>query len=166
HREDSARIRPDLSTHGSGCCRSRSVSHRPDHCGAAADRSVASAENEIAVGGGKREEGSAKRGARSEDETTPPRTPELGVLFREDAESYEPRGREVCISISDPEAQPAQVSSRFAAVLRLYFNDITQMGEPTDILFGREHAAAIDEFIDDWPNIDRLVLHCNMGVSR
>ena len=127
---------------------------------------MASAENEITVESGKREEGSGKRGARSEDETTPPRTPELVVLSREDAESYEPRGREVCISISDPEAQPAQVSSRFAAVLRLYFNDITQMGEPTDILFGREHAAAIDEFIDDWPNIDRLVLHCNMGVSR
>src|SRR2546423_768399 len=94
------------------------------------------------------------------------RSPELVVLSREDAESYQPRGREICISISDPDAEPARVSSRFASVLRLYFNDITQMGDPTDILFARHHATAIREFIDHWPDIERLVVHCNMGVSR
>jgi predicted protein tyrosine phosphatase len=88
------------------------------------------------------------------------------VLSREDAEAYEPQRREVCISISDPEAEPARISPRFAAVLRLSFNDITEMGEPTDILFAREHAAAIAQFMDSWPNVDRVVLHCNMGVSR
>ena len=88
------------------------------------------------------------------------------VLSREDAETYEPQGREVCISISDPEADPARISPRFAAILRLSFNDITEMGEPTDILFGREHAAAITKFIDGWPSAERVVLHCNMGVSR
>ena len=40
------------------------------------------------------------------------------------------------------------------------------MGEPTDILFAREHAAAITKFIDSWPSAERVVLHCNMGVSR
>jgi len=88
------------------------------------------------------------------------------VLSREDAEAYDPRGREVCISISDPEAEPARISPLFAAVLRLSFNDITEMGEPTDILFAREHARAIAQFMDAWPNVDRVVLHCNMGVSR
>jgi len=92
--------------------------------------------------------------------------PVLVVLSREDAESYEPVRREVCISISDPDAEPARISPRFAAVLRLSFNDITEMGEPTDILFARDHAAAIREFIDTWPSAERVVLHCNMGVSR
>ena len=88
------------------------------------------------------------------------------MLSREDAEAYDPRGREVCISISDPEAEPARISPLFAAVLRLSFNDITEMGEPTDILFAREHATAIAQFMDAWSNVDRVVLHCNMGVSR
>ena len=115
---------------------------------------------------GKREEGRGKRDAKSEREPLSSRSPELVVLSREDAESYQPRGREICISISDPDAEPAGVSTQFAAVLRLFFNDITQMGEPTDILFAREHATAINEFIDEWPGVDRVVVHCNMGVSR
>lgn len=92
--------------------------------------------------------------------------PELVVLSREDAEAYEPGGREICISISDPDAEPARVSPRFAAVLRLSFTDITEMGEPTDILFARDHALAIARFIDSWPSAERVVVHCNMGVSR
>ena len=73
---------------------------------------------------------------------------------------------EICVSISDPEAEPARVSSQFAAVLRLEFHDVTQRGEPTDILFAPEHARAIHEFLDQWPDVDRVVVHCNMGVSR
>lgn len=92
--------------------------------------------------------------------------PELVVLSREDAEAYEPRGREICISISDPDAEPARVSPRFASVLRLSFNDITERGEPSDILFAHEHAMSIAQFIDGWPGAERVVVHCNMGVSR
>jgi predicted protein tyrosine phosphatase len=92
--------------------------------------------------------------------------PELVVLSRENAEAYEPRGHEICISISDPDAEPARVSPRFAAVLRLSFNDITEMGVPTDILFARDHALAISRFMDAWPDAERVVVHCNMGVSR
>jgi len=89
------------------------------------------------------------------------------VLSREDAESYEPSGsREVCISISDPDAEPARVSPKFVSVLRLYFNDITERGEPTDILFAQEHAQAITRFVEAWPGAERIVVHCNMGVSR
>ena len=92
--------------------------------------------------------------------------PEIVVLSRLDAESYEPRGNEICISIFDPDAEPARVSREFAAVLRLSFDDVTQMGEPTDILFAHDHATAISRFIRAWPSAERVVIHCNMGVSR
>jgi len=95
-----------------------------------------------------------------------PVIPEFVVLSREDAERYEPRGREICISISDPEAPPARVSSRFAAVLRLNFDDVTERGEDSDILFAEEHAREIRDFLDSWTGAERVMVHCNAGVSR
>ncbi len=92
--------------------------------------------------------------------------PELVVLSREKAERYEPSLKEICISISDPDAKPADVSARFVAVLRLHFDDVTQRGEPSDILFAQDHAGAITEFLDKWPDVERVMVHCNMGVSR
>ena len=88
------------------------------------------------------------------------------MLSREDAESYEPSLKEICISISDPEAQPANISPDFAAILRLHFDDVTERGEPSDILFEANHARVINEFLDNWPTVERIVVHCNMGVSR
>src|SRR5437660_12708494 len=90
------------------------------------------------------------------------KVPQLVVLSREDAELYEPSLREICISISDPEAEPARVSSEFAAVLRLQFHDVTQRGEPSDILFVPEHARAIHDFLEKWPDPERTVMPCNM----
>ena len=95
---------------------------------------------------------------------TPP--PELVVLSREEAERYEPLGVEVCISITDPGAAPARLSPRFAAVLRLQFNDVTEAGAPTDVLFGAAHARAITEFLARWPDAGRVVVHCHAGASR
>ena len=119
------------------------------------------------AGSGRRQAGGGKTTAKLQAEALTTRTPELVVLSRDDAESYEPAGsREVCISISDPDAEPARVSPKFASVLRLYFNDITERGEPTDILFAQEHAESITRFIDGWPSAERIVVHCNMGVSR
>ena len=92
--------------------------------------------------------------------------PEFVVLSREEAELYEPRGKEICISISDPDASPARVSSRFAAVLRLNFDDVIERGEPSDILFAEDHAREIREFLDAWPKAERVMVHCNAGVSR
>ena len=92
--------------------------------------------------------------------------PEFVVLSREQAERYEPRGKEICISISDPDAAPARVSPRFAAVLRLSFNDVTERGEPSDILFAEDNAREITGFIDSWPDAERVMVHCNAGVSR
>jgi len=93
-------------------------------------------------------------------------TPEFVVLSRDDAERYEPHGTEISISISDPDAPPARISSRFAAVLRLNFNDVTERGEPSDILFAEDHAREITDFLDAWPNAERVMVHCNAGVSR
>jgi predicted protein tyrosine phosphatase len=92
--------------------------------------------------------------------------PEFIVLSREEAEAYEPRGKEICISISDPDAAPADISSRFAAVLRLNFDDVTERGEPSDILFAEDHASEIRKFLDSWPGAERVMVHCNAGVSR
>jgi len=92
--------------------------------------------------------------------------PEIIVLSREDAESYVPLGREVCISIADPQAAPARISESFVAVLRLHFDDVVESSNPSDILFGAQHAREIDRFIDSWPDAERIVLHCNMGMSR
>lgn len=92
--------------------------------------------------------------------------PELVVLSREDAEHYEPGLKEICISISDPRAKPASVSAQFVAVLRLHFDDVTERGEPSDILFAQDQARAITEFLDEWPDVERVMVHCNMGVSR
>jgi predicted protein tyrosine phosphatase len=92
--------------------------------------------------------------------------PEFLVLSREGAESYEPSLKEICISISDPDAEPANISSAFVAVLRLHFDDVIERGEPTDILFAADQARAIVDFVDEWPDAGRVVVHCNMGVSR
>lgn len=94
------------------------------------------------------------------------RVPDLLVLSREEIERYEPRKKEICISISDPFARPAQLSKRFDSVLRLYFDDVVERGEASDVLFASDHATAIAEFMAGTVEVDRIVLHCNMGMSR
>jgi predicted protein tyrosine phosphatase len=91
---------------------------------------------------------------------------DLCILSREGAERYEPRGLEICISIADPDAPPAQLSPKFAAVLRLGFSDIVAVEIPADVLFAPEHAAAVVEFVDRWRHAERLVVHCHVGASR
>ncbi|MDQ6870476.1 MAG: hypothetical protein M3037_00525 [Gemmatimonadota bacterium] len=94
------------------------------------------------------------------------RIPEFVVLSREEAERYEPGDREICVSIADPDADPARLSGDFAAVLRLNFTDILEQGDPSDVLFSDEHAQAITRFIDTWPDAKRIVVHCHAGMSR
>jgi predicted protein tyrosine phosphatase len=91
---------------------------------------------------------------------------ELRVLSREAVERYQPEGVEICISISDPASAPAELSPRFAAVLRLAFNDIVAVECPEDVLFATDHAAAVVEFVEQWQHADRLVVHCHAGASR
>jgi hypothetical protein len=91
---------------------------------------------------------------------------EIRVLSREAVERYEPAGLEICISITDPGTPPAALSDAFAAVLRLGFSDIGAIDTPADVLFAPEHAGAILDFIERWPQAERLVVHCHVGVSR
>src|SRR5687767_4897522 len=93
-------------------------------------------------------------------------TPELVLLSRDRAERYDPQGVEICISISDPGAPAVVLSSRFAAVLRLEFSDIAAAGSPKDVLFGPEHAERIVTFVGQWPQAERIVVHCVGGASR
>lgn len=51
-------------------------------------------------------------------------------------------------------------------MLRLNFDDLTERGEDSDILFAEDHAREISEFVDSWLNAERVVVHCNAGVSR
>jgi predicted protein tyrosine phosphatase len=93
--------------------------------------------------------------------------PELIVLSRDKAERYEPQGVEICISISDPEAPPAKLSPRFAAVLRLEFSDIMSAGSiASEVLFAAEQAQQVVDFLARWPHAERVVVHCLAGVSR
>jgi hypothetical protein len=64
--------------------------------------------------------------------------PDLVVLSRDRAESYDPQGVEVCISITDPGAPHVTLSPRFAAVLRLEFSDILAADRPGQKPFGPE----------------------------
>ena len=93
-------------------------------------------------------------------------TPELLVLSRDAAERYQPDGAEICISIRDPSADPVRLSSSFRAVLELAFSDLLERGTEDDVLFSENHAARILEFLSQWPQMDRVVIHCNAGVSR
>ena len=91
---------------------------------------------------------------------------EFRVLSREAAERHEPLGAELCLSISDPHAPPAQLSPAFVAVLRLAFSDIEAAQTAEDVLFDAKHAAEIFQFVERWPTAERVVVHCHAGVSR
>jgi len=51
-------------------------------------------------------------------------------------------------------------------VLRLNFDDVIERGEPSDILFAEDLAREITKFVDAWPDAERVMVHCNAGVSR
>ena len=86
---------------------------------------------------------------------------DVRVLSRDAAEQYRPEGREICVSITDPDAPPANLSTGFLAILRLAFSDIVAVQTEADVLFGREHAAAILRFVAQWPSAERLMVHCH-----
>ena len=106
----------------------------------------------------------AKRGATRRPRK---RTTEILVLSAARAAAYQPSGHEVCISITDPKSDPIPLSPQFAAMLRLSFSDIAAPSPfPFYELFGIDHATAIIEFVDRWPDVDRIVVHCVAGLSR
>jgi hypothetical protein len=96
-----------------------------------------------------------------------PMAADILILSEEDACCYEPAGDEVCISITDPDADHPRLSPRFRAILRLSFSDIETPGPlPSHVLFDEQHAHEILEFFDTWRTVDRIVIHCFAGLSR
>lgn len=97
----------------------------------------------------------------------PQRAVDLLVLSAAAALVYEPSGREVCISITDPGHARVELSPKFSDILRVSFSDFA---DPTPFPFGElfavEHAGAIIAFVNRWTDVDRIVVHCLAGVSR
>ena len=93
--------------------------------------------------------------------------PEVLILSETRARAYEPSGREVCISVTDPGKPEARLSSRFLAILRLAFTDIAEpVEDPWHVVFTPGHATEIVQFIQKWSDVTRVVIHCRAGLSR
>jgi predicted protein tyrosine phosphatase len=115
------------------------------------------------------ERGSRRRPTRSVKATHQRPQPAIDVLVLSASAAlvYEPSGREVCISVTNPGSRSARLSSRFVDVLRVSFSDIAAPSPfAFDKLFAPEHATAIVEFVNRWADADRIVVHCLGGVSR
>ena len=95
-------------------------------------------------------------------------TPEVLILSEVKALLYEPSLREVCISVTDiDDKSRPELSNAFTAVLRLAFSDIDEpSSDPSDLLFNEEHAREIVNFVRQWTDVDRIVIHCLAGQSR
>ncbi len=100
-------------------------------------------------------------------------------VSRHMAESLPGDANVVMVSINEPGGEPARLMDGFAAVLRMWFWDVTAdhpvAGEYNCEPFSytpisEEQAREIAEFLDRWhappdgPEI--LVVHCRAGVSR
>ena len=94
--------------------------------------------------------------------------PRIVILSIGRAEQYQPQHHnEVCISITDPKSPAARLSPAFKDVLRLGFSDIAATSPYAwHVLFAPEHAEEILDFIDRWPDAERIVVHCVGGQSR
>lgn len=101
---------------------------------------------------------------------------EFTVLCRDEVESGELRylrESHIVISIFDPDKpQPVlKASGLCQAVLSLSFHDACPVGNmvlPPEIrLLQPEQAAQIWDFVGQWaPNVRRIVVHCEQGMSR
>ena len=141
--------------------------HGCEHSWRVADSEAISAPLSAPAAPRRRAQPVARKGARTPAEPVPGRSPRMVIMSIDRAESYQPHGAEVCISITDPKAPAARLSPEFKAVLRLGFSDIA---EPSPfawhVLFAPEHAQQILDFVDLWPDVERIVIHCIGGQSR
>lgn len=81
------------------------------------------------------------------------------------AQEILPKGDEIMISIHDRHQEPAKLQSGWKDVLRLSFHDMDIPKEGMD-LFSTKDAKELIAFIDKHADVERVVVHCNMGVSR
>ena len=81
------------------------------------------------------------------------------------AEKLQPTGDEVIVSIHDRVQGPAALREGWSSVLRLSFHDMDVAADGYD-LFSKEQAQEVIDFIGKHVDVKRIVVHCNMGVSR
>ncbi len=81
------------------------------------------------------------------------------------AEKLQPTGTQVMVSIHDRVQGPAALQTGWKDVLYLSFHDTDVAKEDYD-LFSEEQAKEVIAFIDRHSEVEQIVVHCNMGVSR
>lgn len=81
------------------------------------------------------------------------------------AEKLQPTGGEVIVSIYDCVQGPAVLKDGWRDLLRLVFHDTDVAQEGYD-LFNETQAQEVIDFIGKHSDVERIVVHCNMGVSR
>lgn len=81
------------------------------------------------------------------------------------AEKLQPTGSEVIVSIHDRVQGPAALQTGWKDVLFLSFHD-TDVAKDGYDLFNEEQAGQVIDFIARHADVERIVVHCNMGVSR
>jgi rhodanese-related sulfurtransferase len=90
-------------------------------------------------------------------------------MSRDDAEKFIAGPNDVCISIRTPGAEPADLSPNFREVLRLYFHDLGGFPEPWPAdaeQLTAEQAESIVQFALRHRQAQRLIVHCEAGISR
>lgn len=90
------------------------------------------------------------------------------VLPRKSAEQFTCDVPWSCISISDPFAYfDADIhEGNRVGLLRMRFDD-AQVQYPRAVLFNKEMASQVIEFVDKvWANSELLMIHCNAGMCR
>jgi len=81
------------------------------------------------------------------------------------AENIVPSAGDVIISIYTPNGSPAVLQQGWADVLLLSFHD-SDVSDVDVELFSDHHAKQIFEFVEKHKDVERLVVHCDMGHSR
>lgn len=98
--------------------------------------------------------------------------PELRHLSREDAAIFVHPRPFVVISITDPGSVPAEFvpCEHRRAVLRMEFHDLDAVPDGLNgkdlVIYGREHARRVLEFVEEHRSVDLILIHCEAGLSR
>lgn len=94
-------------------------------------------------------------------------TLDVVTMSRDDAEGYVPTGlHEICISIRSVGSSQPRLSDAFQEVLYLEFDDCEERDEPRFRSLSHLQAEMVFELLSTNLEADRLVVHCEAGISR
>ncbi len=94
--------------------------------------------------------------------------PTLLTMGREEAEQFTPGPDDLCISIRSPRASHVpRLRAGWREVLSLVFDD-APVGDPSGeaVQLSDDQADAVVALLERHPNAHRLVIHCEVGLSR